>query len=126
MSGTRGRNGAASGNLGDLSEKDDVEDAGVEIEDMEVKECVEPPLVEREDDEDDNDNSEEPEPCRETGRSGTGLREGFGSRGREVWRGGVSKYDVEFDMIEMPEMVDEDEVDRCERATSVGTVSSRR
>lgn len=67
-----------------LSGEEDIEDADVvevDVDEIEVNECVELPLVEREDDEDD-EVSDEPEPCRERGRSGVGFNEGLDKRGR--------------------------------------------
>jgi hypothetical protein len=65
----------------DLSGEDGIEDAGVESDEIEVKDCDELLLVEREDDEE-FESTEELEPCRESGRSGVVFNEGFGKRAR--------------------------------------------
>lgn len=106
-------------NLIGFSGEEGIEDAGVDIEERELNECIELPLVEREDDEDE-DSSDDPEPCRASGRRGVEVSEGLERRAKGCCREGVPGYESVF------EMVDEVDGHRCVATGSVETVSSRR
>lgn len=104
-------------NLIGFSIGEDFEDAGVDKEEIEVNDCVEPLLFERDEDEDEDDTPDDLEPCRTCGRRGVELSVGLARDSRNK---GVPGHERVF------EKVYNIDGHRCSGASPTTSVSSKR
>jgi hypothetical protein len=94
-----------------------LEDVGVDTEETEVNDCVEPLLFERDEDEDENEIWDDLEPCRTCGRRGVELSVGLA---RGIRREGVPGYERVFEIVGNIEGL------RCSESSPTTSVSSKR